>query len=141
MNTKYSSADDVREALDADVSVPWPNTMHHVWDRLVEFSEAYRIERGCPPNEAARTRFLFAAFDVHPRGVDWRVLGGVIPGPIPVEWARTGDTIRDNGVTGTITRIVNTGRMVHLYIDSGHVCFAKVTRQDWVHVISAGGAK
>lgn len=70
--------------------------------------------------------------------LDWRVLGGVIPGPIPAEWAREGDTIRDNGVTGTITRIVNTGRMVHLYIDSGHVCFAKVVRQDWVHVVSAG---
>lgn len=73
--------------------------------------------------------------------LDWRVLGGVIPGPIPAEWARTGDTIRDNGVTGTITRIVNTGRMVHLYIDSGHVCFAKRTRQDWVHITSAGGDK
>lgn len=72
---------------------------------------------------------------------DWRVLGGVIPGPIPAEWARQGDTIRDNGVTGTITRIVNTGRMVHLYIDSGHVCFAKVVRQDWVHVTAAGEAE
>jgi len=88
------------------------------------------------PERAAEA--ILSRFDVHPRGTDWRVLGGVIPGAIPVEWARKGDTIRDNGVTGTVTRIVNTGRMVHLYIDSGHVCFAKVTRQDWVHVISAG---
>ncbi|MEW1705979.1 hypothetical protein AB0230_01950 [Microbacterium sp. NPDC089190] len=90
------------------------------------------VTPGCDTTEALRD--LADAV----QSLDWRVLGGVIPGPIPAEWARQGDTIRDNGVTGTITRIVNTGRMVHLYINSGHVCFAKVTRHDWVRVISAG---
>lgn len=71
---------------------------------------------------------------------DWRVLGGVIPGPIPVEWVRVGDTIQDHGVTGTITRAVRSGGMVHLVIGSGHVSFAKVAQQDFITVLSAGAA-
>lgn len=70
------------------------------------------------------------------READWRVLGGVIPGPIPVEWVRVGDAIRDHGVTGTITRAVRSGGMVHLVIGSWHVSFAKVARQDFITVIS-----
>lgn len=68
---------------------------------------------------------------------DWRVLGGVVPGPIPVEWVQAGDTIQDHGVTGTITRAVRTGGMVHLVIGSGHVSFAKVAQQDFVTVLSS----
>ncbi len=70
--------------------------------------------------------------------MDWRVLGGVIPGPIPVEWVRVGDTIQDHGVTGIITRATRSGRMVYLVIGSGHVSFAKVAQQDFINVLSAG---
>lgn len=73
--------------------------------------------------------------------LDWRVLGGVIPGPIPVEWVEVGDTIQDHGVTGIITRAKRSGGIVHLSIDSGHVSFAKVAQQDFVHVLEAGGVR
>nr|WP_278101134.1 hypothetical protein [Microbacterium proteolyticum] len=73
--------------------------------------------------------------------IDWRVLGGLVPGFIPVEWVRVGDRIIDHGVEGVVSHIkpqhANLRDILHVFLDSGHVSFAKVTRQEWVHVIEA----
>lgn len=66
--------------------------------------------------------------------VDWRVLGGVIPGPIPVEWVRVGDTIRDHGFEGAVTAVRAAGGLVG--IESGHVSLVKVAQQDFITVLS-----
>ncbi|WP_153001341.1 hypothetical protein [Microbacterium testaceum] len=81
-----------------------------------------------------------AVFDVHPRGTDWRVLGGVIPGPIPVEWVRVGDTIQDHGYEGEVTGVRDSAPGVRV-VECGHVSFAKVKRQDFVYVTGTNHTK
>lgn len=73
--------------------------------------------------------------------VDWRVLGGVIPGPIPVEWLQTGDQIHEDDIHTTITNITHNRESVHITTRTdkgGVISFHRWTRQDWIHVTAAG---